>query len=192
MHTSSYVAWRCSALTRELISIIPYTCSVPILHCVLLVRTAPTARTTWGVVRVRLVTPAATRFLALNLAQPARPLPAAFAQRDRRQPQAHYVPPDITVKAAPVTSRVAQPPLAAIAQRDHRQPQARYVRWGIFAWAALVTSKVVWPPLAAIAQRDRRQPQAHCVRWGIIAWAAPVTNRVAQPPPAAIAQRGRR
>ena len=71
----------------------------------------------------------------------ARPPPAAFAHRDRRQPQAHCVRRGITARAAPMTSRIARPTPAAFAQRDRRQPQAHCVRWGITAWAVPAIKK---------------------------------------------------
>ena len=80
-----------------------------------------------------------SRLLGPRPAPRARPPPAAFAQRGRRQPQAHCARWDISAWAAPMTSRIAQPPPAAIAQRGRRQPQAHCVRWGITARAAPVT-----------------------------------------------------
>ena len=103
--TASYMTRqiRRASMTRRVRTIF-----VPILHHVLLVHSAPMARTTSGTARVSPATPAATlHLLGHNLAHHARPRPAATARQDQIQPGALYVPWAISAQAVPVTSSPA-------------------------------------------------------------------------------------
>ena len=107
------------------------TIFVPILHHVLLVHSAPMARTTSGTARVSPATPAASlHLLGHNLAHHARPRPAATARQDQIQPGALYVPWAISAQAVPVTSSPAT--LAASLLLLGLTP-AHPVSWQVFA-----------------------------------------------------------
>ena len=85
----------------------------------------------------------------------ARRPPAAIAQRDHRQRQAHYVPPDITVRAAPTTSANAALPRAAIVLLNRPLSMEQSVPPDITVSAAPMANKPVerGPTRRALALR---------------------------------------
>ena len=118
---------------------------------------APTGSIMWVQGLVRPATPASfLQRLGLNLAPRARPPPAAFAHRDRRQPQAHCVRWGIIAWVAPVTKHLAMLAITLLPPGLH---SAQHATLASTLQMGLHPAHAVPPLLASTARPDHRRLQ---------------------------------